>query len=66
MTKKTEETTKCFSFKVTMIIQVLADNDDEAKARLDKDGGVVTRREILCLDSIKLHNEWEKNNGTFR
>lgn len=60
MKKDKDAVTKCFTFGVTMIIQIIADSEEEAKTKLDKEGGIVTKREVNLLDSISLHNELEK------
>ncbi len=55
---KTEEkdSTKCYTYAVTMIIQVLADNEQSAKEKLDKEGGYVTKRTTVLVDAISLFN----------
>jgi hypothetical protein len=60
MKKDKEAVTKCFTFSVAMIIHVIADSEEEAKTKLDKEGGIVTKREVNLLDTIELHNELEK------
>jgi hypothetical protein len=60
MKKDKEAVTKCFTFSVAMIIHVIADSVEEAKTKLDKEGGIVTKREVNLLDTIELHNELEK------
>ena len=60
MKKEKETITKCFTFGVTMIIQIIADSEEEAKTKLDKEGGIVTKREVNLLDFVTLHNELEK------
>ncbi len=53
---KTEEkdSTKCYTYAVTMIIQVLADNEQSAKEKLDKEGGYVTKRTTVLVDAVSL------------
>ncbi len=53
---KEKDSTKCFSYEVTMIIQVLADNEQSAKEKLDKEGGYVTKRTTVLVDAISLFN----------
>ena len=60
MKKDKEVVTQCFTFGVTMIIQIIADSEEEAKTKLDKEGGIVTKREVNLLDSVSLHNKLEK------
>jgi len=51
---KEKDSTKCFSYEVTMIIQVLADNEQSAKEKLDKEGGYVTKRTTVLVDAVSL------------
>jgi len=60
MKKEKEAITKCFTFSVAMIIHVIADSEEEAKTKLDKEGGIVTKREVETLDTVELHNKLEK------
>lgn len=60
MAKDKDPITQCFTFGVTMIIHIIADGEEEAKTKLDKEGGIVTRREVNLLDAVALHNELER------
>jgi hypothetical protein len=53
---ETKEKTVCYTYKVEMIVQVLADSEEKAKAMLDDKGGYVTRRKVSIIDSVTLHN----------
>ena len=60
VTKIKEPTiTQCFSFKVTMLVHIIADNEDVAKAQLDEKGGIVTKRDVELLNAIPLFGEKE-------
>jgi len=48
---------KVFTYQVNMIIQVLAEDEDMAKAKLDRDGGYITKRDLELLNVAVLHNE---------
>lgn len=52
---KIEDTT-CYTYKVEMIIQVLAEDEKIANDSLDKNGGYVTSRKVTLVDAIALHN----------
>ena len=40
---KEEKVTKCYTYEVKMIVQIICDDDDKAaQAKLDKEGGYVT------------------------
>lgn len=55
MTDKIEETS-CYTYKVEMIIQVLAEDEESARSQLDKNGGYVSSRQVKLMDSITLFN----------
>ena len=53
---KEKDSTKCYTYVVTMVIQVLAENEQSAKEKLDKEGGYVTKRTTVLVDAISLFN----------
>ena len=55
MTDKIEETT-CYTYKVEMIVQILAEDEPKAADQLEKNGGYVTSRKVLLMDSVPLFN----------
>ena len=55
MSEKLE--TSCFTYKVEMIVQVLAENEPAAMAQLAEKGGYVSNRKVKLLDSVALTNE---------
>jgi hypothetical protein len=54
------EDTSCFTYKVEMFIQVLAEDEAKASEQLEKNGGYVTSRTVTLMDSIPLFNGKEK------
>lgn len=52
-----EEETSCYTYQVTMLIQILAKDEITAREKLDKDGGYVTKRDVELKDSIALYSE---------
>ena len=48
---------KIFTYQVNMIIQILAEDEDMAKGKLDKEGGYITKRDLELLNVAVLHNE---------
>jgi hypothetical protein len=58
MKEKTEkiEVTNCYTYKVEMIIQVLAEDEKTAAEQLEKSGGYVTTRNVTLMDSVSLFN----------
>lgn len=55
MSEKLE--TSCFTYKVEMIVQVLAEDEPKALEKLNKDGGYVSSRKVKLLDSVALTND---------
>lgn len=54
-----EEETSCYTYQVTMLIQILAKDEITAREKLDKDGGYVTKRDVELKDSIALYSGLE-------
>lgn len=55
MNQKIEDTT-CYTYKVEMILQILAEDEPNAAEQLEKNGGYVTSRKVTLMDSISLFN----------
>jgi len=54
---KESKITQCFSFEVTMLVHIIADDEKSAKAQLDEKGGIVTKRDVKLLNSVILYGE---------
>jgi len=54
---KQEKKTQCFSYEVTMLVHIIADNEAIAQNQLDEKGGIVTKREVKLLNAITLYGE---------
>jgi hypothetical protein len=50
------EDTSCFTYKVEMIVQILAEDETKASEQLEKNGGYVTSRTVTLMDSVPLFN----------
>ncbi len=50
------ENTTCYTYKVEMLIQVLAKDEPTALEQLEKSGGYVTDRKVSLMDSVSLFN----------
>jgi hypothetical protein len=59
--KKETKATKCYSYEVTMLVHIIADDEAAAKAQLDEKGGIVTKRDVTLLNSAVLYGEKETN-----
>lgn len=54
---KETKTTKCFSYEVTMLVHIIADDEKTAKTQLDEKGGIVTKRDVELLNTAVLYGE---------
>jgi len=54
---ETEKITQMFSYEVTMLVHIVADNEEAAKTQLDEKGGIVTKRDVKLLHTAKLYGE---------
>ena len=50
------EDTSCFTYKVEMVVQILAEDEAKASEQLEKSGGYVTSRTVTLMDSVSLFN----------
>ena len=55
--KEKEKPTQCFSYEVTMLVHIIADNETTAKAQLDEKGGIVTKRDVKLVNTATLYGE---------
>lgn len=62
--KKDEGTlaTHAYTYEVLMVVQILAEDEKEARNRLDGQGGYVTSRKVVLKDSVPLFNGKDKEN----
>ena len=51
------EETSCYSYKVEMVVQILAKDEATAKEQLDKSGGYVSNRTVTLMDSVPLYSK---------
>lgn len=58
--KDKDELTQIFTYEVTMLVHMIADDETTAKAQLDEKGGIVTKREVKLLNTATLYGEQEK------
>jgi hypothetical protein len=59
LVKDTAPVTQIFSYEVIMLVHVIADSEENAKAQLDEKGGIVTKREVKLLNADNLYGEKE-------
>ncbi len=60
--KSVKETpiSKVYTFTVDMVIQIFAEDETQARAKLDKEGGYITARDIELLDTTTVPNLKDK------
>jgi hypothetical protein len=49
------ENTSCFTYKVEMIVQILAGDEVTARLQLDEKGGYITSRKVTFMDSVQVY-----------
>lgn len=54
---KETKSTQCFSFEVTMLVHIIADDAKTAKDQLDEKGGIVTKRDVKLVNTATLYGE---------
>ena len=54
---KETKPTQCFSYEVTMLVHIIADDEKTAQAQLDEKGGIVTKRDVKLLNTATLYGE---------
>ena len=52
--------TRAYTYEVVMVVQILAEDEKEARNRLDNQGGYVTTRKVTLKDTVPLFNGKEK------
>ena len=53
---KQQEATSCFTYEVTMTVQVFAENLEAADQKIDSEGGYVSRRNVVLKDTVKIYD----------
>ena len=54
------ENSKCYTYGINLIVQVIAKDEISAKQFLDTNGGYVTMRDTKLLNSVDLYNKFEE------
>ena len=54
---KETKATQCFTYEVTMLVHIIADDEATSKSQLDEKGGIVTKREVKLLNTAVLYGE---------
>jgi hypothetical protein len=59
--KDDASTTSCFTYEVSMVIQVIASDRASADDKLEKEGGYVSRRDVVLKDVSYLYDGSDKD-----
>ena len=51
--------TQCFTYEVTMLVHIIADDEASATSQLDEKGGIVTQRDVKLVNTQTLYGEKE-------
>jgi hypothetical protein len=54
---KETKPTQCFSFEVSMLVHIIADDEATAKSQLDEKGGIMTKRDVKLVNTVTLYGE---------
>jgi len=57
MSQKYQKQTSVYSYQVNMLVHIIADTPDEARKKLDEQGGIVTKRDVQLQNACLLHGE---------
>jgi hypothetical protein len=52
--KEKSLTVSCYSYTVSMDVQVFAENEEQATATLNSSGGYVSRKDIILKNTISI------------
>ena len=48
--------TTCFTYEVTMVVQILANSKEKADTQLEEQGGYVSKRAVVLKDAVELYS----------
>lgn len=51
--------TFCYTYEVSMVIQILSESEEDARKQLDDKGGYVSSRNVKLMDSLPLFSGLE-------
>jgi hypothetical protein len=54
---KETKNTQCFSYEVTMLVHIIADDEITATTQLNDKGGIVTKRDVKLVNTVTLYGE---------
>jgi|LakMenEpi03Aug12_release.lakeMendotaPanAssembly.Ray.scaffolds.fasta_scaffold1347408_2 hypothetical protein len=55
--KTTKNDTLCYTYEVTMLVQVVAPNKEVADDKLEREGGYVSKRDVAFKGSTLLYKD---------
>ena len=54
---KNNKPSQCFTYEVTMLVHVIANDAMDARTQLDEKGGIVTKRDVKLVNTTILYGE---------
>ena len=51
-----DKQTVCYTYAVSMVVQVFEYDEESAKKKLDENGGFVSSREVVLKDAVPLYS----------
>jgi hypothetical protein len=54
---KSTDSTSIYSYEVIMLVHIIADDEIKAREQLDEKGGIMTKRDVTLMNSVKLYGE---------
>ena len=56
LSEEEKKTTSCFTYEVTMVVQVLSTSRESADKQLEENGGYVSKRTVSLKDVVELYS----------
>jgi len=56
LSEEEKKTTSCFTYEVTMVVQVLSTSREAADKQLEENGGYVSKRDVVLKDAVELYS----------
>lgn len=49
--------TEVYTYAVSMVVQIIAPNEEIAREKLDRDGGYVSKRDVSLLNIVRVYTD---------
>jgi hypothetical protein len=58
-----KEKTSCYTYEITMIVQVFAESLEKANFKVDSEGGYVSERTVAHKKTTDIYNQYDDDKG---